>query len=73
MTSLNYRLQLLDESGKLIESELHRIEHRLWTPGRIKAALKESGLDILLVCAPFRFDAAATDGDWKIMFVCRKS
>jgi len=70
---LNYSLKLFAKSGKLIESDHYRIEHRLWTPARIKAALKEAGLDLLLVCIPFRFDMAASDVDWKIMFACRKS
>jgi len=73
VATLDYRLELFADSGKLIESDHYLIAHRLWTPVRIKAALNESGLDVQLVCTPFRFDVAATDVDWKIMFVCRKS
>jgi len=74
VATLDYSLQLFAKSGKLIESDHYRIEHRLWTPARIKAALKEAGLDLLLVCIPFKFDMAASDEvDWKIMFACRKS
>jgi len=74
VTTLDYSLQLFAKSGKLVESDHYRIEHRLWTPARIKAALKEAGLELLLVCIPFRFDMAASDeADWKIMFACRKA
>jgi SAM-dependent methyltransferase len=72
LAMLDYSLELFAKSGKLIESDHYRIEHRLWTPARIKSALKEGGFDLLTVCIPFKFDIAATDADWKIMFACRK-
>jgi SAM-dependent methyltransferase len=72
ITTLNYQLDLFDQSDKIIESGNYQIDHSLWTPRQIKAVLKEAGLEIESVCIPFQFEQAATDTDWKIMFVCRK-
>jgi SAM-dependent methyltransferase len=72
ITTLNYQLDLFDESDKKIESGDYRIEHRLWTPVQIRSALQEAGLEVVKVCIPFQFEQEATEGDWKIMFVCRK-
>jgi SAM-dependent methyltransferase len=72
VTTMDYQLDLLDEAGDKIESGDYLLEHRLWTPGEIKAALGEAGLEVVTVCIPFKFEQAATDIDWKIMFVCRK-
>jgi len=72
ITTLNYQLDLFDTSDKKIESVDYQIEHKLWTPGQIKAALLEAGFEVEFVCIPFKFDLVATDLDWKIMFVCRK-
>jgi SAM-dependent methyltransferase len=72
ITTLNYQLDLFDESDKKIESGNYQIEHRLWTPVQIKAALREAGLEVVTVCIPFKFEQEATDSDWKIMFACRK-
>lgn len=72
MTTMNYQLDLFDRSGKKLESGNYQLDHRLWTPGQLKTTLKEAGLEVLTVCAPFKFEQIATDSDWKIMFVCRK-
>jgi SAM-dependent methyltransferase len=72
VSTLTYDLKLSDRSGKPVDSGQYRFEHRLWTPARIKDALREAGLELLLVCVPFKFTLAATDADWKIMFACRK-
>jgi SAM-dependent methyltransferase len=72
ITILNYQLDLFNQAGNKIESGNHQIEHRLWTPEQIKSALRESGFKVKTVCIPFKFDLAATETDWKIMFVCRK-
>lgn len=72
ITTLNYQLDLFNTADKKIDSENHKIEHRLWTPEQIKSALLESGLEVETVCIPFKFEMAAADVDWKLMFVCRK-
>lgn len=72
ITTLDYQLELSDSSGRKTGSGNFRIEHRLWTPGDLKAALCEAGFEVETVCLPFKFDRAATNSDWKIMFVCRK-
>jgi hypothetical protein len=73
ITTLNYQIDLFDSSGRKIESESHSIKHKLWTPEQIKAAICEAGFTLERLCLPFRFDHAATDSDWKIMFVCLRS
>lgn len=71
-TTLNYQIDLFDQTGSKVESENYQIEHSLWTPEQIKTALHDSGLVVVTMCIPFRFDTVASDADWKIMFVCRK-
>lgn len=72
VTTLDYRLELVDKAGRQIESGCHRFEHRLWTPGEVRGALRGAGLEVATVCIPFEFERLATESDWKIMFVCRK-
>lgn len=73
LTSLDYRLQLVDRQGGVLASDTYRMEQRLWTPAEIEAALTAAGLETLTVCLPFSFDRPAAADDWKIMFSCRKS
>jgi SAM-dependent methyltransferase len=72
ITTLNYKIDLFDQSDKQIDSESYQVDHSLWTPAQIKALLKEFGLEVETVCIPFKFDQMADDADWKLMFVCRK-
>jgi hypothetical protein len=72
ITALNYHFELFDQMGKEVESGNFQFDHKLWSPGQIKDVLMEAGFEVETVCLPFRFDLAATDVDWKIMFVCTK-
>lgn len=72
ITTLNYQLELLNRSGAMVDSGCHQLFHKLWTPVQVEKMLLSAGFQVKLVCLPFRFDQAATERDWKIMFVCMK-
>lgn len=72
ITTLNYHVELGANTGEKVESGDHQLQHKLWTPPQIKAALELAGLAVDTVCLPFRFEQTALETDWKIMFVCRK-
>ena len=71
-TALEYKIQINDINGNIIESEDFSFEQTLWTPMQIEYCLKESGLEVIQCCKSFEPTTKASDKDWKIMYICKK-
>ena len=70
-TRLSYRITILDPAGVELASGEHAFFQTLWTPAEITESLDSAGLMPFQCCPTFRPGIAATDADWKIMFLCK--
>ena len=44
----------------------------LWTPGVLRQVVERNGFEVVGVSPLMKPEESATDGDWKIMFTCRR-
>src|SRR3989344_855408 len=70
-TELGYNIKVT--KGKLIKEDKFIINQKLWTPLQIRQSLKRAGLELLWSSPLLKPEQKATEKDWKIMFVARKS
>jgi SAM-dependent methyltransferase len=61
------------ENEKLIDGFTNAVSHHIWTPKTISDLLQINGFDIIRIAKVDNYNINATEGDWKIMFIARKS
>ncbi len=71
-TKLTYNLNVIDREGVSIESDTFSFEQTLWTPMQLDYCIEASGLKVVRCCRNFEVEQAASEKDWKIMYICEK-
>lgn len=66
---LNYQISVKETSKK----DNFHFDQTLWTPMQISDALTQAGLKVILCSPIMKPNQKATEDDWKILFVCKKS
>lgn len=66
---LNYQIHVKETS----EKDNFQFNQTLWTPMQIYDAVSQAGMEVI-ICSPImKPNRKATENDWKILFVCKKS
>jgi len=72
-TELVYDLKLIDKTGDTVDDYTFSFDQTLWTPKELEYHLTKVGFEIISCSQNFEPTIAATEKDYRIMYVCRKA